>query len=65
MADALARGRALDREGVYWLEEPIRHDDYAGYATLARALTTPIQIGENFSEPPAWRRRWRPAPPTT
>jgi mandelate racemase len=51
LADALARGCALDGEAVYWLEEPIRHDDYAGYATLRRALTTPIQIGENFSEP--------------
>ena len=47
---ALERGRALDQEGIYWLEEPIRHDDYAGYATLARELATPIQIGENFSE---------------
>jgi mandelate racemase len=47
---ALERGRALDQEGIYWLEEPIRHDDYAGYATLVRELETPIQIGENFSE---------------
>jgi mandelate racemase len=51
VAEALARGRALDQEGVYWLEEPIRHDDYAGAARLARELATPIQIGENFSEP--------------
>lgn len=50
LAQALERGRALDGEHVYWLEEPIRHDDYAGYATLVRALATPIQIGENFSE---------------
>src|SRR5262249_22123460 len=50
LAQALERGRALDRENVYWLEEPIRHDDYAGNATLARELETPIQIGENFSE---------------
>jgi mandelate racemase len=50
VADALARGRMLDEEGVAWLEEPIRHDDYAGAATLARELRTPIQIGENFSE---------------
>ena len=49
--DALARGRALDGENIYWLEEPIRHDDYAGYARLKRALKTPIQIGENFSLP--------------
>jgi mandelate racemase len=48
---ALARGRALDGEKLYWLEEPIRHDDYAGYAQLRRELETPIQIGENFSLP--------------
>jgi mandelate racemase len=52
-AEALARGRALDQEGIYWLEEPIRHDDYEGCASLARELETPIQIGENFSESPA------------
>jgi mandelate racemase len=51
--EALKRGRVLDGEGVYWIEEPIRHDDYRGAATLARELATPIQIGENFSEPHA------------
>jgi mandelate racemase len=40
----------LDAENVFWLEEPIRHDDYAGSAKLTRELKTPIQIGENFSE---------------
>jgi mandelate racemase len=50
--EALVRGRALDQENIYWLEEPIRHDDYAGEANLARELTTPIQIGENFSLAP-------------
>jgi len=49
--EALERGRALDGEGIYWIEEPIRHDDYAGAARLARELSTPIQIGENFSQP--------------
>jgi mandelate racemase len=49
--EALLRGRALDAENIYWLEEPIRHDDYAGAARLARELNTPIQIGENFSLP--------------
>ena len=53
VTEALERGRALDRENVAWLEEPIRHDDYADCAALARALNTPIQIGENFSEPAA------------
>jgi mandelate racemase len=47
--DALTRGRALDRENIAWLEEPIRHDDYAGAAMLANELTVPVQIGENFS----------------
>ncbi len=33
LVEALERGRALDAEGnIYWLEEPIRHDDYAGNA---------------------------------
>jgi mandelate racemase len=49
VAQALERGRALDKEGIYWLEEPIRHDDYAGNARLVRELTSPVQIGENFN----------------
>jgi mandelate racemase len=52
-AEALRRGRALEQEGVYWLEEPIRHDDYAGSAALARELSLPVQIGENFDGPQA------------
>jgi mandelate racemase len=51
LADAQHRGRALDGEGIDWLEEPIRHDDYRGTALLARELRTPIQIGENFNGP--------------
>ena len=46
--EALQRGRALDAEGLAWIEEPIRHDDYTGCATIATALKTPVQIGENF-----------------
>jgi mandelate racemase len=53
VAEALDRGRALDAEGLAWIEEPIRHDDYAGNATLTRELATPIQIGENFDTPNA------------
>jgi mandelate racemase len=49
VAEALERGRALDGEGISWLEEPIRHDDYAGCARLAQELRTPVQIGENFA----------------
>jgi mandelate racemase len=50
-ADALERGRALDSEGIAWVEEPIRHDDFRSCAELARELATPVQIGENFSLP--------------
>ena len=51
VAEAIRRGRALEAEGVAWLEEPIRHDDYAGNAAIARALVVPVQIGENFNGP--------------
>jgi mandelate racemase len=51
VAEALERGRAMDGEGLAWIEEPIRHDDYRGCAELARELATPVQIGENFSLP--------------
>jgi mandelate racemase len=47
---AIARGRVLDGEGLAWIEEPIRHDDYRGSARVAQALATPVQIGENFSQ---------------
>ncbi|HEX4383830.1 MAG TPA: enolase C-terminal domain-like protein [Myxococcales bacterium] len=50
---ALERGRQLDGEGLYWIEEPIAHDDYAACAELSRALETPVQIGENFAGPRA------------
>jgi mandelate racemase len=52
VAEALRRGRMLDAEGgLDWIEEPIRADDFAGCARLARELATPIQIGENFMGP--------------
>jgi 2-dehydropantoate 2-reductase len=49
--EALLRGRALQSEGIAWLEEPIRHDDHRGNAALADALELPLQIGENFNGP--------------
>jgi mandelate racemase len=48
VSEALERGRMLDDEGLYWIEEPVRHDDYAGYAEIAAALKTPVQTGENL-----------------
>ena len=46
--EAIRRGRALDDEGLYWIEEPVRQDDYAGCARIAHEVRTPIQIGENL-----------------
>jgi len=52
VAEALRRGRMIDDEGgVAWIEEPVRADDFAGTARVAREVTTPIQIGENFMGP--------------
>ena len=52
VAEAIRRGRMIDAEGgVLWIEEPIRADDFAGCAKVAREVGTPIQIGENFMGP--------------
>jgi mandelate racemase len=52
-AEAMRRGLALDGRGLVWLEEPVRHDDYAACRALAAALHLPVQIGENFNGPAA------------
>jgi mandelate racemase len=46
--DAVQRLRALDGEGLTWVEEPTLAHDYAGLARVARAAATPIQGGENW-----------------
>jgi mandelate racemase len=52
VAEAIRRGRLIDDEGgVFWIEEPVRADDFAGNARVAREVATPIQIGENFMGP--------------
>jgi len=52
VAEAVRRGRMIDDEGgVTWIEEPVRADDFAGCARVAREVATPIQIGENFMGP--------------
>jgi mandelate racemase len=50
---ARQRCRALDDEGLAWIEEPVRHDDYPANARLTAELRTPIQLGENFAGPRA------------
>jgi mandelate racemase len=49
--DALRRCRLLDDEGLYWIEEPIRYDDYALSAKIATEIKTPLQTGENLLNP--------------
>ncbi|MCD6040484.1 MAG: mandelate racemase [Burkholderiales bacterium] len=52
VAEAIRRGRMIDDEGgVYWIEEPVRADDFAGCHRLREEVRTPIQIGENFMGP--------------
>ncbi len=48
VVEAIRRGHALDDEGLYWIEEPVRWDNYAGCAKIAAEVRTPIQIGENL-----------------
>jgi len=47
-ANAMQYCPALDNEGVYWIEEPIKHDDFLHASMIANATRTPIQLGENF-----------------
>jgi mandelate racemase len=51
LGDALHRCHALDDQGLYWFEEPIAYDDFAGHARLTRELETPVMLGENFYGP--------------
>ncbi len=51
VTSAIARARALDGEGLVWIEEPTTADDYEGHARIAAAASTPIQIGENMWGP--------------
>ena len=46
VATAIQCARALEQLGVYWLEEPLRTDDHAGYAALRAASGVRIAAGE-------------------
>ena len=47
-ADAIARLRPLEDEGLTWIEEPTLAHDYKGHAFIAEQIQTPIQCGENW-----------------
>jgi mandelate racemase len=51
VVEALDRVRLLDGEGLTWIEEPTRADDFAGHARIAGAAQTAIQLGENWWGP--------------
>ena len=51
VAEASRRAEALEGEGIYWIEEPTRADDYSGHARIRRDSKTPVQIGENWWGP--------------
>jgi L-alanine-DL-glutamate epimerase-like enolase superfamily enzyme len=44
--EAVAFGRRVEPYHLFWLEDPVAHDDYAGLARVADALATPIAAGE-------------------
>ncbi len=49
VVEAIRRGAVLDSEGLGWIEEPVRANDFAGSAQIAARLDTPIQAGESWS----------------
>jgi mandelate racemase len=51
VATAIDRARILDDEGIFWIEEPTRADDFQGHARIAASARTPIQLGENWWGP--------------
>src|SRR5215211_2249011 len=44
--EALRFARAVERYDPWWLEEPLRPDDVAGHAEIARVLEIPVATGE-------------------
>ncbi|MBM3748244.1 MAG: mandelate racemase/muconate lactonizing enzyme family protein [Acidobacteria bacterium] len=48
-ATALQRARAFSEYDIYWLEEPLRPDDYDGYRRLADSTDVRIAAGEEES----------------
>ena len=48
-------GREMERSNLYWLEDPIDHQDYTGMARIAEALDTPLASGEYLYGLPPFR----------
>lgn len=43
---AVRVGHQIEEYGLFWLEDPVAHDDYPGLAHVADALVMPIAAGE-------------------
>ncbi|MBA2713090.1 MAG: mandelate racemase/muconate lactonizing enzyme family protein, partial [Rubrobacteraceae bacterium] len=56
VAEALERGRRLERFGLFWYEEPTIPEDVAGHATIAREMDVPVAVGESLHSPHEFRR---------
>ena len=48
LRQARVTGRALQDEGIAWLEDPVHHLDLAGLAELRRELSVPVTGGEHL-----------------
>jgi L-alanine-DL-glutamate epimerase-like enolase superfamily enzyme len=51
LARATRVGRLLDTLGADWFEAPLHAEDVDGHAALARAIATPVAVGETLRTP--------------
>ncbi len=45
--EAVSFARRVEEYDIYWFEEPVGADDYAGFRRLAETTSIPIATGEN------------------
>jgi D-arabinonate dehydratase len=45
--EAMEFARKVEKYDLFWFEEPVEPDDYAGQAEITRATSVPIAAGEN------------------
>lgn len=55
-AEALERGRRLERFGLFWYEEPTIPEDVAGHARISHEMDVPVAVGESLHSPHEFRR---------
>jgi L-alanine-DL-glutamate epimerase-like enolase superfamily enzyme len=50
--DAVRVGRAIEKLGFHWYEDPMRDDDVAGFRQLCQVLDVPVYMGESSARGP-------------